>query len=68
MCIRDRFSTCTVDGTSAELLDDRTETATTSPVVFSADLSGSTLRLRYNNSSGSTNATISYVLKHWLTA
>lgn len=56
------------DGTSAELLDDRTETATTSPVVFSADLSGSTLRLRYNNSSGSTNATISYVLKHWLTA
>jgi hypothetical protein len=56
------------DGATAELLDDRTEIATTSPVVFSADLSGSTLRLRYNNSSGSTNATISYVLKHWLTA
>jgi hypothetical protein len=56
------------DGSTAELLDDRTETAATSNVVFSADLSGATLRLRYNNSHGSTNATLSYVLKHWLTA
>jgi len=56
------------DGTTAELLDDRTEIASTSDIVFSADLSGSTLRFRYTNGHSSQNATISYVLKHWLTA
>ena len=57
------------DGTNVHYIDDRTETASTSDVVFSTPaVSGGIIKLQYTNSNSSTDATLSYVLKRWLTS
>ena len=57
------------DGTNVHYIDDRTETASTSDVVFSTPaVSGGVIKLQYTNSNSSTDATLSYVLKRWLTS
>ena len=57
------------DGTNVHYIDDRTETASTSDVVFSTPaVSGGLIKLQYTNSNSSTDATLSYVLKRWLTS
>ena len=55
------------DGTSADFIDDRTETNPTSDITFSADVNAGKIRLRYSNASATQNATLSYVLKRWRT-
>jgi len=55
------------DGTNAEFVDDRTETANTSDITFSVDVNSNNVRLLYTNAHVSQDATISYVLKRWLT-
>ncbi|MBR19980.1 MAG: hypothetical protein CMA64_07535 [Euryarchaeota archaeon] len=57
------------DGTNVHYIDDRTETASTNDIVFSTPaVSGGVIKLQYTNSSSSTDATLSYVLKRWLTS
>lgn len=57
------------DGTNVHYIDDRTETASTSDVVFSTPaVSGGIIKLQYTNSNSTTDATLSYVLKRWLTS
>ena len=57
------------DGTKVDFIDDRTETADTSDVTFSTPaVSGGIIKLQYTNSNSSTDATLSYVLKRWLTS
>jgi hypothetical protein len=57
------------DGTNVHYIDDRTETASTSDVVFSTPaVSGGIIKLQYKNSNSTTDATLSYVLKRWLTS
>jgi len=55
------------DGTTAEFVDDRTETASTSDITFSVDVSAGSVRLLYTNAHLTQDATLSYVLKRWLT-
>ena len=55
------------DGTNAEFVDDRTETANTNDITFSVDVNSNNVRLLYTNAHVSQDATISYVLKRWLT-
>jgi hypothetical protein len=57
------------DGTNVHYIDDRTETASTSDIVFSTPaVSGGIVKLQYTNSNSSTDASLSYVLKRWLTS
>ena len=57
------------DSTNIEYMDDRIETNDTSAVVFSTPtVSGTTIALNYTNSNLTTDASMSYVLKRWLTS
>ena len=57
------------DGTNVHYIDDRTETASTSDVVFSTPaVSGGLIKLQYTNANTTTDATLSYILKRWLTS
>ena len=58
------------DGTNSEIMDDRLETNDTSAVVFSTPNPGAgsnDFKLEYKNT-GSNNASMSYLLKRWLTS
>ena len=57
------------DSTNIEYMDDRIETNDTSAVVFSTPtVSGTTIALNYTNTNTTTDASMSYVLKRWLTS
>jgi len=55
------------DGTNAHFVDDRTETDPTSDVTFSVAINSGNLELRVSNGGSSNSATVSYILKRWLT-
>lgn len=55
------------DGTNAHFVDDRTETDPTSDVTFSVAINSGNLELRVSNGGSSHSATVSYILKRWLT-
>lgn len=55
------------DGTNAHFVDDRTETDPTSDVTFSVAINSGQLELRVSNGGSSHSATVSYILKRWLT-
>jgi hypothetical protein len=55
------------NGTTADYVDDRTETDPTSDITFSADVNSGKVRLRYTNGSSTQNATLSYVIQRWKT-
>ena len=55
------------DGTNAHFVDDRTETDPTSDVTFSVAINSGNLELRVSNAGSSNSATVSYILKRWLT-
>lgn len=57
------------DGTNVEYMDDRIETNDTSAVAFSTpSISGTDIKLDYSNTDTTNNASMSYVLKRWLTS
>ena len=59
------------DLTNIEYMDDRIETNDTSAVVFSTPTivpGTSTIALNYTNTNLTTDASMSYVLKRWLTS
>jgi hypothetical protein len=57
------------DGTNVHYIDDRTETTDTSEITFSTPaISGGLVKLQYTNTNATTDATLSYVLKRWLTS
>lgn len=58
------------DGTNAHFVDDRTETNATSDIAFSVAINSSTpphVELKVTNAGSSNSATVSYILKRWLT-
>jgi hypothetical protein len=55
------------DGTTAHFVDDRTETDPTSDITFSVAINSGNLELRVTNAGSSNSATVSYILKRWLT-
>jgi len=57
------------DGANVEYMDDRIETNDTSAVAFSTpSISGTDIKLSYTNSDTTYDASMSYVLKRWLTS
>lgn len=57
------------DGANVEYMDDRIETNDTSAVAFSTpSISGTDIKLSYTNTDTTYDASMSYVLKRWLTS
>ena len=57
------------DGANVEYMDDRIETNDTSAVAFSTpSISGTDIKLSYTNADTTYDASMSYVLKRWLTS